>query len=166
MFKPIMGYEKYLINENGVIISYRTKKPMKTYISKKGYETIDFKINGKRYRGLSVHRLVAKTFIDNPNNLQQVNHKDENKLNNCVYNLEWCDNKYNVNYGTRNKRISETRYKNYCKPILKISKEGEVLKEYRYVDKTLEDGYNASNIRAVLKGRRKYAHGFFWKYKE
>lgn len=54
-----------------------------------------------------LHRLVAKAFIPNPNNLPHVNHIDENKLNNCANNLEWCDSKYNCNYGNRNKKISE-----------------------------------------------------------
>ena len=58
---------------------------------------------GKQHR---IHRLVATHFIPNPLHLPEINHKDENKLNNRVDNLEWCDHKYNCNYGTRNKRIS------------------------------------------------------------
>ena len=55
----------------------------------------------------SIHRLVAETFIPNPNNYYCVNHKDENPLNNNVKNLEWCSINYNCNYGNRNKKISE-----------------------------------------------------------
>ena len=62
--------------------------------------------NGKTKR-FSVHRLVAKAFIPNPNNLPIINHKDENPSKNIVDNLEWCDNKYNCNYGTLHKRRSE-----------------------------------------------------------
>lgn len=61
--------------------------------------------HSKRY--VAVHRLVAETFIPNLNNLPQVNHKDENKENNCVTNLEWCDRIYNCNYGTLPQRVSE-----------------------------------------------------------
>ena len=166
MFKHIPNYEKYLINENGVIISYRTHKPMKTFIDKKGYEKIDFKINGKRIRSLLVHRLVALTFIPNPNNLPQVNHKDENKQNNNVNNLEWCDGKYNSNYGTRNKRITQTRYKYYSKPVIQLTKNNEFVKEFKYVEETKKYGFQPANIRNVLAGKIKYANGYIWKYKE
>ena len=54
-----------------------------------------------------VHRIVAETFINNPNNYKYVNHKDENPSNNCVTNLEWCTQKYNINYGTGNQKRSE-----------------------------------------------------------
>ena len=60
-------------------------------------------------RTFRVHRLVAQTFIPNPNNLPFVNHKDECKTNNIVDNLEWCTNEYNMNYGTRNARISKAQ---------------------------------------------------------
>ena len=73
-------------------------------INGSGYCTVVLCKNGKHTTFL-VHRLVAEAFIPNPNNYPQVNHKDENPSNNCVENLEWCDQKYNSNYGTRNKRI-------------------------------------------------------------
>lgn len=72
--------------------------------NRRGYLRITlFNKNGRRQ--YFVHRLVAQAFINNDKNLPAINHKDENKLNNCVDNLEWCDNKYNNNYGTRGKRI-------------------------------------------------------------
>lgn len=68
--------------------------------------------NGKTYR---IHRLVAETFLPNPNNYPQVNHKDENKTNNRVENLEWCTLEYNINYGTRTTRMGQTRSINFHK---------------------------------------------------
>lgn len=70
---------------------------------KTGYK---FVILGKKT--CYVHRLVAEAFIPNPDNLQQINHIDEQKDNNAVSNLEWCSIKYNINYGNRKKKFSET----------------------------------------------------------
>lgn len=71
----------------------------------KGYPSVSLHIE-KKIKIVYVHRLVALAFIPNPYNLPQINHKDENPKNNCVDNLEWCDSKYNNNYGTKNARGS------------------------------------------------------------
>lgn len=76
-----------------------------------GYLSVVLYSNSKRKLCL-VHRMVAQAFIPNPYNLPQVNHRDENPSNNNVDNLEWCDGKYNVNYGTRIDRIRDIRLKN------------------------------------------------------
>lgn len=75
-------------------------------ISKRGYRMINIKYFGK-LKTFKVHRLVAETFIPNPNNYPEVNHKDEDKSNNSVGNLEWCTHQFNSAYGTRGKRIGE-----------------------------------------------------------
>lgn len=77
-----------------------------TNLDNKGYVIVTLKKDGKNSRH-RIHRLVAQAFIPNPENLSQVNHKDENKENNCIDNLEWCTNNYNGQYGTRLKRISD-----------------------------------------------------------
>lgn len=81
-------------------------------ITKDGYLKVSLSKNHKRYY-FRVHRLIAKTFIPNLNNYPEINHKDENKLNNNVDNLEWCTSKYNCNYGTRNKRLSISNTKKH-----------------------------------------------------
>ena len=83
------------------------EKIMQSCKDKIGYLHIKLFMNGKP-KMYKVHRLVAQAFIPNPNNYPQVNHKDENKANNCVSNLEWCTNEYNHNYGTRNKRVGKS----------------------------------------------------------
>ena len=179
--RNIKGYEQYKISTSGVIYSYRTGRPLKTYQSKKGYEKVDFKINGKRIRNLSVHRLVAQTFIPNPLNLPQINHKDEDKLNNHVSNLEWCTNIYNSNYGSRTKRISDAhRGKKYsnafkqklkecsttAKKVLCYTIEGKFVKEYLSLHETSIDGFNFKSVSAVCHGKRKSLHGYIFKFKE
>lgn len=101
----------------------------------------------------SVHRLIAKTFIDNPNNLPCVNHKDENKYNNCVNNLEWCDYKYNNLYGTRTKRT--------CKPV-KCIETGTIYNSTVQAGKCT--GINRVNITDCCNEKRHTAGGYHWKY--
>lgn len=97
MEKRIMGYEDYGITTDGKVISYKFKKPrvMKSWFQKSGYENIGLsKNNGKK--NFLVHRLVAQAFIPNPNNLPEVNHKDLDRQNNHIDNLEWCDRRENL----------------------------------------------------------------------
>lgn len=102
----------------------KTLKPL--FDGRGAYLQVPLSINGSSRRYL-VHRLVAITFIDNPNGLPEVNHMDEDKTNNAVWNLEWCDHKYNNNYGS--KRIMTRGTKNGA---AKISEElvRTIRKEY------------------------------------
>lgn len=104
MYRQIKGYENlYEIDTNGNVKSLRRNILLKQSIIC-GYSCVGLYKN-KKQKMFKVHRLVAEAFIANPDNLPEVNHKDENKLNNCVDNLEWCTKKYNSNYGTRVERI-------------------------------------------------------------
>lgn len=85
---------------------YRKSIILKPLVLSKGYLGVRLYDSNKNVRTLRIHRLVAEAFISNPYNYPQVNHKDEDKTNNCVVNLEWCTCEYNNNYGTRNQRIS------------------------------------------------------------
>ena len=89
---------------NGVN-SFRKAHIVKPQLRVGGYYHVSLSYKGKVYTKL-IHRLVAMAFIPNPCNLPRVNHKDENPSNNCIDNLEWCDQKYNSNYGTNGQRIS------------------------------------------------------------
>ena len=106
--------EDYNIKRNGTIFSEKSNKYLKPYNNKKGYLQVNIKCKSCR-----VHRLVAEKFIPNPNDLPCVNHKDGNRHNNNVENLEWCDpmnnnqswNKLNQNFGSINIRPSgKVRY--------------------------------------------------------
>ena len=106
-WRDIKGYEGlYQISNLGRVKSLRNnhgqfrEKILKTCSNKLGYSYINLYKEGKNKKCL-VHRLVALHFIPNPNNYKEINHKDENKQNNRVENLEWCTAEYNSNYGTR-----------------------------------------------------------------
>ena len=125
IWRPIEGYEGlYEVSSYGRVKSvdryvksksnsYRLikGKVLSGSITKYGYVRCNIKVNGV-LKGYFVHRLVAEAFIPNPDNLPQVNHKNEVKSDNCVDNLEWCDAKYNLNYGTARIRGKETAIKN------------------------------------------------------
>ena len=182
---PVAGYESfYSIDEYGNVYSIRSKRNLKHSISASGYHTVEFNVNGKVKRVL-VHRLVATAFLENPLNLPQVNHKDENKSNNCVTNLEWCTAKYNMAYGTgpkrrhdalswfyateRLKQISRNNGKVVSKPVLQIDKvSGKILAIFESARKaaTLLK-LNHSHICECCLGKRyKTVGGFRWKYQE
>lgn len=108
IWKDIEGYEGlYQVSNEGEVKSKRNKI-VKIELTYHGYCRVHLWKNGigKHH---SLHRLVAQAFIPNPNNLPQVNHKDEDKTNNHAENLEWCNATYNSNYGTRNQRVSNTQ---------------------------------------------------------
>lgn len=98
--KRLKGYKG---RGKGYIVEEHLIQPS---INSRGYQNVILCKNGKT-KTFAMHRLVAIAFLDNSDNLPQVNHKDEDKTNNCVDNLEWCDSKYNNNYGTRNKKCSD-----------------------------------------------------------
>ena len=166
---PIKGYESlYEVSDQGRVRSLKFGKEriLKSGRDGDGYLLVGLHKNGvKRCR---VHRLVAKTFIPNPDNLPEVNHKDENKENNSVQNLEWCDRKSNCNYGTRNQRSAKSRMNNnLSKPILQFTKDGELVREWkstRDIERNL--GFNHGNISLYCNGKRKSAYGYIWKFKD
>ena len=112
--------------------------------------------------------MVAGAFIPNPQSLPEVNHKDENKKNNNVSNLEWCTSEYNHNYGTRNARTAKANTNGkHCKPIMATLKDGTI--EYYSSAREASDALgvkNGSHITAVVKGKRKTAYGRMWRYAE
>ena len=157
-YKIFQGYKIY---SNGDIIGVRNKK-LSPDITKNGYEQVA--IHGKRYK---VHRLVAETFIPNPDKLPMVNHKDEDKLNNNINNLEWCNSTYNSNYGTRNTKISKllTNNKKRSKQVLCVETD-TIYPSAREAER--QTGIRNDHITQVCNHTKHYktAGGFHWKYIE
>lgn len=118
IWKDIEGYEGcYQVSNFGNVKSLNymhtgKEQILKLKTKKSGYLQVNLCKDGK-IKTYTIHRLVAKAFVENPDNLPQVNHIDEDKTNNRFDNLEWCDQKYNNNYGTHNIRVTESRRKTY-----------------------------------------------------
>ncbi len=167
IWKDIKGYEGYYqVSSHGqvrsldrIIMNGGFPRKIKGKIlaqttDRDGYKHLRLRKNG-REKSFFVHRLVAEAFVlnFNPEENVQVNHKDENKANNHYSNLEWCTPEYNLNYGTRNQRIS--------KPVVAFN-EKETLYFSSMTEATYE-GFSLSCISAVVKGRIKTHRGYRWK---
>ena len=157
--KDIKNYEGiYGITSCGKVWSYKYKKFLTPRKGSHGYLQVGLRRDGE-IKSYLIHRLVAMAYLPNPDNLPMINHKDENKTNNCLQNLEWCDNSYNINYGTRNKRVSNSKKI----PILQYDLNGNFIKEW---PSALDVGKEVSgHICDCLKGRQKTAYGYLWFYK-
>lgn len=164
----IPGHETYMASTLGRIISFNYQNTGRIGFLRgcnncNGYNMIG--LDGV-YKGR--HIWIALTFIPNPNNLPEVNHIDENKMNCCVDNLEWTDRKGNCNHGTRNKRIGEKNTNGkLSKPVAQYSINMELIKVWpsaREIERQL--GFAPQNISKCCNGKRKTAYGFIWRYKE
>lgn len=179
---PVVGWEKYYEVSNygrvrsldrtiykGSRAGYVVKKGqyLKTYEKKNGYLFLILTADGKKQNAY-VHRLVAEAFIQNPNNLPCINHKDEVKVNNVWTNLEWCDYYYNNSYGSKQERARKTKEKNsVCKKIELIDGSGKI-KCFDSVKDAVNEGIDSeSTIYYFLSGRNKKGktnRGNIWRY--
>lgn len=150
------GKSFYLTKET---ITYGRKTP-------KGYMSIEIsKPNDDKRYLFQVHRLIALSFIDNPKNLPQINHINGVKDDNRLENLEWCDRKYNNNYGTHNSNIA----KSHSKPIIQYTLNGEFVREWEsatVASRELEFPQSAINWCCLKKKKFNSCKGFLWKYKD
>ena len=172
----------YKVSNLGRILSlnYRnTGKPglMTPVEDTDGYFTVQLWKNEKP-KTCKVHRLVAQTFIPNPDNLPQVNHKDEDKTNNFVFlnkdgsvdkeksNLEWKSPKENSNHGTRNERIAKANTNGIrSKRVLQLSLDGELIREWPSIGECSRNGFSKGNVWACCNGKKPHYKGYIWRYK-
>lgn len=162
IWRDIEGYEGYQVSNLGRVKSLKFGKEQILKVKKDRYLRIGLCKDGKQ-KFYMVHRLVALAFLPNPENLPEINHIDEDKTNNRVENLEWCDRKYNINYGSHNKRKSEsqTNYPKFSKKVICVET-GVIYQSAMQVKREL--GFSNGNISNACNGRCKSAYGFHWRY--
>lgn len=163
IYKEIEGYEGlYEVSNLGNVKSLISNKILKPIKDKDCYLFVGLYQQGK-LKHHRVHRLVAEAFIENPNNLTEINHKDENKQNNTIENLEWCTREYNLAYGTHNQRSAASRinHPKRSKQVLCVET-GKIYPSTRDVARQL--GFSQGNISQYCNGKLKQAYGYTWKY--
>ena len=185
IWKDVIGYETlYKISNLGRIYSLTKQSLKSTRKKSNGYIICDLCKNGK-VNTKHIHRLVAEAFIPNPNNYLEVNHKDGNKTNNCVNNLEWCSKKQNMEHAVKTgliktgvnhplygrtlseetkKKMRENHFDN-SKKINQYDLDGNFIKTWDSVQSAI-NYYNNKAIEFCCKKRRKSASGFQWQFYE
>lgn len=187
IWKDIDGYEGlYQVSNLGNVrsLNWANRGYSKNLYLKKqnrGYLHVELAKDGIR-KSITVHRLVAVAFLENPNNYPFINHIDENKHNNCVENLEWCTPRYNAQYsinlhkndivqpGSKRPHIGGKRVGDYGaykhkKAVLQYQKGGNLIREWETPSLLeRETGWRASSIIECCKGRRKTAYGYIWQF--
>ena len=151
------------LNRWGTYTEYHQKERIikPAFDSDKQYQFVSLSYQGKKQLVL-VHRLVAKAFIPNPDNLPQVNHKDENTTNNRADNLEWVTQLVNNNHGTGIQRREK-----HPKTVIQLSLSGEFIREWPSINAAAESvKANPSQLGHCCKGERPTAKGYRWKYKQ
>lgn len=175
---PVKGYEGlFEVSNHARIRSLKNtrhndrKEPKikNQFIGSWGYYVVTLCKDGKSTPCL-VHRLIAEAFIPNPDNLQFINHKDEDKTNNNIDNLEWCSQEYNNKYGTARERGVQTKRNNHTdgsKMLYQCDRLGNLIKAYDSIKSaSIATGIHVSTLSNCANGKPHYktAHGYIWRF--
>lgn len=156
--KDIKDFEGiYAITSCGRVWSYQSKKFLKPNIQKRGYYHYRLYKNGKQ-KSFLAHRLVAMAYLSNPDNLPEVNHKDENKSHNYLGNLEWCTREYNREYGTQ---IERQRQKLQIK--VECIETGQIFNSMQDACEWMGFNRNSSALSAYFRRKQKTCGGYTWR---
>lgn len=172
MEKIIKNFTNYSVTDTGIVTKLSNNMVLKQQTTKNGYRQVTL-VNDSGRKVCYVHRLVAEAFLPNPDNLSDVNHKDYNKENNCVSNLEWCnrsDNlKHSYNHSNRDKnrehmrQLAAINHEKMKKTVSQYSLTGELIATYNSLSEAADTtGVAMQNISAVTRGERGSAGGFKW----
>lgn len=167
IWKDIVAFEGlYKISNFGRVISLNYKrqgyeKELKTAVEKDGYLYVTLYSSDHKQHHKKIHRLVLEAFEPNPHNLPEVNHKDENKQNNRLDNLEWCTSKYNINYGKGHEKTKKAALEHQAIPV-KCLNDGKLYISAR--EAARDKNTHHSDILRCCKGERNTSGGYQWQY--
>lgn len=179
------NYVDYSISTKGRVRNDSTGRILKRTLHSNGYLQVTLCSKTEKPIHPTIHVLVALAFIPNPNNLPEVNHKDEDKTNPNVDNLEWCTPKYNNNYGTKPERISKANsgvnnpmygtispMRGKCglkhfnsKQVVQLTMNGELVHSYDCISEVSKFGFSPSCVSDVCNGKAKQHKGYRWEFK-
>ena len=161
-WREVKEYSNYEVNQFGEIRHKIRKKVLKPRSNNGGYQYVNFKINGKNIN-FAVHRIVANAFIPNPKGYTEVNHKDYDKTNNCVDNLEWIDSSQNK----RHAYLKDENKNSRGKAVIQRSKDGTYIKTFETISKAAKEmNCSIAAISHCCLGRTKTSQGFLWSFVE
>lgn len=159
IWKEVTITPYYEVSNDGKVRNKTTKKELTSCPDKDGYLRVILTIGLEKRKTPTIHKLVASAFLPNNNNFPCINHKDENKTNNNVENLEWCSVKYNNSYGTHNEKVKLSNQINNGKRVKAIRDNKEqIFISVKEAGRQL--GVNYSNIFSCLKGRISQTGGY------
>ena len=161
-WREVKEYSNYEVNQFGEIRHKTRKKILKPRSNNGGYQYVNFKINGKNIN-FAVHRIVANAFIPNPNGYTEINHKDYDRTNNCVDNLEWVNSSQNKQHAYLKDENKNSR----GKAVVQRSKDGVYIKTFETISKAAKEmNCSVSAISNCCLGRTKTSQGFLWSFVE
>lgn len=179
-FISIIGFDEYLVSPNGEVFSYKSNKILKLNKMSNGYLFVALRKDGKTFQK-TIHRLVAKMFISNKDNLPCVDHIDGTRTNNNVNNLRWCTQQQNLTYPIATKRRKTAQSNELCKlkvrfgkqrnnvvnqdkPVIAVNFDGEYFGSWNSIREAGKDtGIDYSSIAKCCRGKYKTAGGLKWR---
>ena len=161
-WKTVKECDKYEVNNKGEIRHKKRKQILSPRKNSGGYGYVCFIIEGQR-KNFAIHRIVANAFLPNPNGYTEINHKDYDKTNNCVENLEWVNSSQNKRHAYLKKENHESRGKS----VNQYTKDGIYIKTFNTVSEAaIEMGCCVAAISNCCLGRTKTSQGYRWSFVE
>ena len=163
MWKTVKGFSKYEVNEDGVIRNKKTGHILSVNPNNSGYPLVNLFLDGKGRKTVQVSKIVANTWLENPNNYPEIDHLDKNPANNAVSNLEWVSTEENIRRKSKTIRSVQRR----VRPVAQYDKQGNFIAAYpNMAEAESQTGISNKMISRVVRHEygRNTTGGYIWRY--